>query len=111
MTIQGAIADLNNLLNADDVPFYYEGSIKKVIETIEMEFEDVVPLSAIEDIKAEIKAKASEHVKYADCGRKEDGLYEALDIIDRKVNEAKGEATDKAPNEVKPFIDKDIIFI
>ena len=31
MTIQGAIADLNNLLNADDIPFYYKGSIEKVI--------------------------------------------------------------------------------
>lgn len=40
MTIQGALADLINLLNADDVPFYYKGSIEKVIETIEMEFED-----------------------------------------------------------------------
>ena len=37
MTIQGAIAELQNLLNADDVPFYYKGGIEKVIETIQME--------------------------------------------------------------------------
>ena len=37
MTIGGAISDLNNLLNADDIPFYYKPSIKKVIETIEQE--------------------------------------------------------------------------
>ena len=37
MTIQGAIAELQNLLNADDVPFYYKGGIQKVIETIQME--------------------------------------------------------------------------
>ena len=34
MTIEGAIAELQNLINADDVPFYYDGVIKKVIETI-----------------------------------------------------------------------------
>ena len=37
MTIQGAIAELQNLLNADDVPFYYKGGIEKAIETIQME--------------------------------------------------------------------------
>ena len=95
MTIQGAIAELNNLLKADDIPFYYEGSIKKVIETIEMKFKDAVPLSAIEDIKAEINAKAKEHIKFTDCGRIEDGLYEAFKIIDRKVNEVENEKHEK----------------
>ena len=37
MTIQGAIAELQNLLEVDDVPFYYKGGIEKVIETIQME--------------------------------------------------------------------------
>lgn len=37
MTIQGAINELINLLNADDIPIYYKGGIKKVIETIQME--------------------------------------------------------------------------
>ena len=37
MTIQGAIAELQNLLNADDIPIYYKGGIEKVIETIQME--------------------------------------------------------------------------
>lgn len=40
MTIQGAIAELQNLLDADDVPFYYKGGIEKVIETIQMETAD-----------------------------------------------------------------------
>ena len=40
MTIQGAIAELQNLLKADDVPFYYKGGIEKVIETIQMEMAD-----------------------------------------------------------------------
>ena len=34
MTIEGAISELQNLIKADDVPFYYNGVIKKVIETI-----------------------------------------------------------------------------
>ena len=40
MTIQGAIAELKNLLEVDDVPFYYKVAIKKVIETISMELAD-----------------------------------------------------------------------
>ena len=40
MTIQGAIAELQNLLEVDDVPFYYKGGIEKVIETIQMELAD-----------------------------------------------------------------------
>ena len=35
MTIEGAIAELKNLIDVDDVPFYYKGGIQKVIETIE----------------------------------------------------------------------------
>ena len=35
MTIQGAMNELINLLNADDIPIYYKGGIKKVIETID----------------------------------------------------------------------------
>lgn len=35
MTIQGAISELVNLLNADDVPIYYKSGLKKVIETID----------------------------------------------------------------------------
>ena len=34
MTIQGAIDELMNLLDADDVPIYYKPSIEKVIDTI-----------------------------------------------------------------------------
>lgn len=35
MTIQGAMKELVNLLNADDIPVYYKGGIQKVIETID----------------------------------------------------------------------------
>ena len=40
MTIAGAIIELQNLLEVDDVPFYYKDGIKKVIETIQMEFNE-----------------------------------------------------------------------
>lgn len=39
MTIGGALSDLNNLLNADDIPCYYKPSIKAVIDTIALEQE------------------------------------------------------------------------
>ena len=38
---------------------------------------------SIEDIKAEIEAKAKEREFYLDSGHPYDGLYEALEIIDK----------------------------
>lgn len=37
MTIGGALSELNNLLNADDIPCYYKPSIKAVMDTIALE--------------------------------------------------------------------------
>ena len=34
MTMGGALSELNNLLKADNIPFYYRPSIKAVIDTI-----------------------------------------------------------------------------
>lgn len=95
MTIQGALADLNNLLNADDVPFYYEGSIKKVIETIEMEFEDKeleqkdAVLKALEDVRAEIEAMYGV-TDFCDGSIRVD-KYEVLASIEQKIAEVKGD--------------------
>ena len=36
MTIGGALSALNDLLNADDIPFFYKPAIKAVMETIEL---------------------------------------------------------------------------
>jgi len=41
MTIQGAIAELNNLIKADDIPVYYKPSLEKIKETIELEFAEL----------------------------------------------------------------------
>lgn len=46
MTIGGALSELNNLLNADDIPCYYKPSIKAVMDTIELsggDFPSVTP--------------------------------------------------------------------
>lgn len=48
MTIQGAIAELNNLINAKDIPVYYKPSLKKIKKTIELELQ-----SAISELKGE----------------------------------------------------------
>ena len=37
MTIGGALSALNDLLNADDIPFYYKPAIKAVMDTIQAE--------------------------------------------------------------------------
>lgn len=37
MTIKGALKELSDLLEAEDIPVWYKTSIKKVMETIEME--------------------------------------------------------------------------
>ena len=46
---------------------------------------DAIPMSVIEDIKAEIKALAKEYDHYADTNRKY-GLWTALDIIDKHIS-------------------------
>lgn len=37
MTIGGALSDLNDLLNADDIPYFYKPTIKAVIDAIQAE--------------------------------------------------------------------------
>lgn len=75
---------------------------EKIIDLLETEWgyvgirEDVRRLliengTPLEDIKEEIKEKAKEHIKYTDYGRRENGLYEALKIIDNHISELKGE--------------------
>ena len=49
--------------------------------------EKQIPMSVIEDIKAEIEAKAKERKIYLDAGHPYEGLYEALEIIDKHISE------------------------
>lgn len=37
MTIEGAIADLQNLIDNEDIPFWAKPSLRKIKETVEME--------------------------------------------------------------------------
>ena len=39
MTIEGAIAQLQELINNDEIPFWAKPSLQKVMETVEMEWE------------------------------------------------------------------------
>ena len=50
MTIGGALSDLNNLLKADDIPFYYKPSIKAVMDTIALSGGDLSSITPQEPI-------------------------------------------------------------
>ena len=65
------------------------------MKTYYHERENAVPMSVIEEIKAEIRAKACEHLKcVVDHRGPEDGLYEALNIIDEHIVERSNDAKD-----------------
>ena len=71
MTIQGAINELVNLLNADDVPFYYKGGIQKVIETIQMELiaEQTEPNSSEKPTCEDCKHNGEKHAYDYACDK------------------------------------------
>lgn len=78
ITIQGARIELINMLNDKNLPLYYEPSLKKVIETIEQEYD------VLNKIRAEIKEEI-ESYRMADWETNNilaDGLQMALNIID-----------------------------
>jgi hypothetical protein len=56
MTTGGALSELNNLLNADDIPCYYKPSIKAVMDTLALEQESSKPMVEI-DLYSVIKQK------------------------------------------------------
>ena len=74
MTIQGAITELQNLLKANDVPLYYKSGIRKVIETISMEFvEQNRHIEALEhrlELHEKAMAKAIQDEPQTDCAWK-----------------------------------------
>jgi hypothetical protein len=87
MTIGGALSDLNNLLSADDIPFYYKPAIKKVIETIEQEQQQQWMLY-FDKLKEQINEQigGSSHANSYDSGW-DDALSEVLDMIDIILSE------------------------
>ena len=40
MTLQGTIEELNNLINAKDIPIFYKPSLEHIKETIEIELKE-----------------------------------------------------------------------
>ena len=54
-------------------------------QTTQSIYESIINAVILESIISEIEEKAKEHIKYTDYGRKENGLYEALDILDKHI--------------------------
>lgn len=83
MTIQGARDELINMMECEDIPFYFVPILQKVVETIEME---IATVSDIENIRAEI---------IEECQYEHDSLYglglnRSLDIIDKHIKKRGG---------------------
>ena len=71
MTIAGAIKELQSLLEADDVPFYYKVGIEKVIETLYMEIAPrVADTPQTETSTNGEKLQSEVELKQTDCGWK-----------------------------------------
>lgn len=70
MTIQGAIAELQDLIRDDDIPAYYKGGIQKVIETIQMELAKQTEQQAEMPEYAEWKDAYESMVSITDCAWK-----------------------------------------
>ena len=56
-------------------------------QTTQSIYKSIINAVLLESIKTDIEEKAKEHIKYTDCGRRENGLYEALEIIDKRISE------------------------
>ena len=97
MTIEGAIVELQNLITANDVPFYYDGVIKKVIETI---IDECKPITGV-------KYYEMPNGKYTIFAFDEDGVgkitVEAMDRIVELLNEKDGFKCEEKENGECPF--------
>ena len=97
MTIEGAIAELQNLIIANDVPFYYDGVIKKVIETI---IDECKPITGV-------KYYEMPNGKYTIFAFDENGIgkitVEAMDRIVELLNEKDGFKCEEKENGECPF--------
>ena len=102
MTIQGAIAELQNLLEVDDVPFYYKGGIEKVIETIQMELADRKTEPQLKGSKRLLKGKTEPQT--------EENEIERLERIDNEIEDAWArirELTDEPQTDIHDLTDCD----
>lgn len=87
MTIQGAVYELERMMLRDDIPDYIKPTIKKVIEVVVDEYNEIlkaVPNEVLDKIKAEIDVarfidKDTKLCKNANAS----GLEVAMQIIDK----------------------------
>ena len=53
MTIEGAIVDLQNLIDSEEIPFWAKPSLRKILETVEAEREEHLWISVTERLPEE----------------------------------------------------------
>ena len=85
MTIQGAVYELERMMLRDDIPDYIKPTIKKVIETVVDEYNEIlksVPIEVLDKIRDEIDAESAKSFKYPNWERAK-ALEWALEIIDK----------------------------
>ena len=65
----------------------FEVNEQEIVDKVSEKFkDDFISKSVIEGIKKEIEAKAREREFYLDIGHPHDGLYEALEIIEKHIS-------------------------
>ena len=85
MTIQGAVYELERMMLRDDIPDYIKPTIKKVIETVVDEYNEIlkaVPIEVLDKIRDEIDAESAKSLKYPNWERAK-ALEWVLEIIDK----------------------------
>ena len=83
MTIQGAVYELKRMMLRDDIPDYIKPTIKKVIETVVDEYNEILK-NEIVKVLNEIKAKIT-NAQYESAFPLD--IEHANSIIDGKIKE------------------------
>lgn len=85
MTIEGAIADLQNLIDSEGIPFWAKPSLQKVMETVEAERERYIEERKTNDVLDKIRAVINSPNR-GTCD------YFIVDRIEEIINEYKAES-------------------
>ena len=81
MTYKGALNELEVIMRAKDIPFYYQPTIKEIIHVFK---HDVFPNEVIDKIVADIKEERKGYPPSADEYKT---VTRVLNIIDRYIKE------------------------
>ena len=86
MTIQGAVYELEHMMLRDDIPDYIKPTIKKVIETVVDEYNEIlkaVPNKVLDKIRTEIEELKPNNPNFKGYFEQNVALNKALEIIDK----------------------------